>query len=899
MTGTTAARRQTTPPAGDAGAGRRCGGRSGPAARLARACAVLACLLLVAACAGSSGRSGAQEPGAPLGSGLSIAAAALGAGQTAVARGLYLSLVERFPEAPEPLLGLGYIALHAGDLDAASGRFLGAASLAQGAPETKAEALLGAARTALAGDDTAAARRHLLAAHALSPGAPTAAWIENGLAVAAALEEEYEAAEAHYARAVRNSSGHPRITANLVRMLVAAGRMDGIYRERDPSYWEDDDGDALRRLVDEPREQRSRTRGLDSRLLLAWPAIDPLPQRSHAEERLVARIGPAGSLSLTFRPAGGAAPAPSGGANAAPARPGTAAVSLSEPAAATGEGARQVPPPAPAAAAAAPREASPPDGWVVSPGRSRRWQYEGAAKAVATASPEIADVQLLSPQVLYVIGKKVGRTSVSVLGEDGSVQKRDISVVPDVAPLRALLGREPDLRGVLVQPVARGVALIGEVASAAAAERALRLTAASLPEETLVENNLRVGLDLAPLRALMVEESGLHRVRVQRVARGVALSGEVASAAAAERALRLGAASLPEDMLVENNLRVVPDVAPLRAALAEERDLEGVRVRRLARGVALSGEVASTSASALAMRLAAASLPEETQVENNMRIAGPQQVNLEVQIVEVQRSVAEDFGFNWEAFGRSDDLAGHGFRIGRALPNAAGGTGAGVPPGVSLGVPPTTVGGLISPSLVVRRAWADFGITAVVDALAKAGLANVLARPNLTAVSGETASFFSGGEYPLPTGFEDGVIVFEYKKYGVLLDFVPTVIDAGRIELTVRPEVSEPSQDSAIRVLGEVTVPVINVRRAETTVEVGDGESIVIGGLFRTASNEVESGVPLLKDLPLVGALFGHTSKRSDELELIVTVTARLVSAGPPPDRPAAEPAAMSSGYHY
>ena len=846
--------------------------------RFLRACAALACLLLLAACAGSPGRSGAQEVGPPLASGLSIAAAALGAGQAGVARSLYRSLVERFPDAPEPHLGLGYIALHGDDLDAASDRFLRAASLAQDAQEVRAEALLGAARTALAGDDTAAARRHLLAAHALSPDSPTAAWIENGLAVAAALDEEYESAEAHYAKAVRNAPAHPRITANLVRMLVAAGRMDeavSIYRERDPSYWEDDDRNALRRLVDEPRGQRSREP--DPRLLLPWPAIDPPPRRLRAAARLVALIDPADSLSLTLSPADGAAAAP----HAARARP----VPPPPPAPTA---ARPQPTSVPAAAETALPDARPPDGWVVSLGRSRRWQYDGAAKAVAAASPEIADVQLLSPQVLYVIGKKVGNTSVSVLGEDGSVQKRDIAVVPDVAPLRALLGREPDLRGVQVQPVARGVALTGEVGSAAAAGRALRLAAASVPEETLVENNLRVGLDLAPLRALMVEDPGLHRIRVQRVARGVALSGEVGSTAGAERALRLAAASLPEDMLVENNLRVVPDVAPLRAALAEEPGLEGVRVQLLARGVALSGEVASAAASALAMRLAAASLPEETQLENNMRVAGPQQVNLEVQIAEVQRSVAEDFGFNWEAFGRASDPLDFGFRIGRAL---------GVGDGVT--VPPTTVGGVVSPSLVVRRAWDNFGITGVVDALAKAGLANVLARPNLTAVSGETASFFSGGEYPLPTGFEDGVIVFEYKKYGVLLDFVPTVIDAGRIELTVRPEVSEPSQDSAIRVLGEVTVPVINVRRAETTVEVGDGESIVIGGLFRTASNEVESGVPVLKDIPLVGALFGHTSKRSDDLELIVTVTARLVNAGPPPDQPAAESAAMSGGYHY
>ena len=186
----------------------------------------------------------------------------------------------------------------------------------------------------------------------------------------------------------------------------------------------------------------------------------------------------------------------------------------------------------------------------------------------------------------------------------------------------------------------------------------------------------------------------------------------------------------------------------------------------------------------------------------------------------------------------------------------------------------------------------------MVDALARAGLANVLARPNVTAVSGEAASFFSGGEYPLPTGFEDGVIVFEYKKYGILLDFVPTVIDTGRIVLNVRPEVSEPSLNQAVQVVG-VDVPVINVRRAETTVEVGDGESIVIAGLFRNASNTREAGLPGLKDIPGLGVLFGQRSVRSEELELIVIVTARLVTAGSADRSVEARPPPRVSGYHY
>ena len=186
----------------------------------------------------------------------------------------------------------------------------------------------------------------------------------------------------------------------------------------------------------------------------------------------------------------------------------------------------------------------------------------------------------------------------------------------------------------------------------------------------------------------------------------------------------------------------------------------------------------------------------------------------------------------------------------------------------------------------------------MIDALAQAGLANVLARPNVTAVSGEPASFFSGGEYPLPTGFDEGVIVFEYKKYGILLDFIPTVIDSGRIVLNVRPEVSEPSLNQSVQVVG-VSIPVINVRRAETTVEVGNGESIVIAGLFRNSSNTREAGVPFLKDVPGLGTLFGHRSSRSEELELIVIVTARLVRANQAPEEARAPAPRRAKGYHY
>ena len=513
--------------------------------------------------------------------------------------------------------------------------------------------------------------------------------------------------------------------------------------------------------------------------------------------------------------------------------------------------------------------------------------------------------------------KRVGR-GVALSGEVGSAEASDrahrlavaslpegvavengLRVAPDVGPLRVLLAGEPGLERVHVQKLARGVALAGDVASPKAADRALRLAAASLPEGMLVEDNLSVALDLAPLEALMAAEEDFEGIRLNRIGRGVALTGEVGSQTEAERAARLAAATLPESALVENNLRVVLDSGPLRAALAGDPEFDRVHVFDFEHGLSLNGEVSSAAAAARAHRLAAVSLPADTPVENNLRIAGPLQVNLEVQIAEVQRSIAEEFGFNWELFGRSaEGVLGGGFRIGRQLPPPL--DEAGRPfigrPGT---IPTNVVDGLTSPSLILSRTWEEIGITGMVDALAKAGLANVLARPNVTANSGETASFFSGGEFPLPSGFKDGVIVFEYKKYGVVLDFVPTIVDDGRVELTVRPEVSEPSQDNSVQVAGGVTVPVINVRRAETTVEMGDGESIVIAGLFSSASNEVQSGVPVLKDLPLLGAMFGHTSTRADELELIVTVTARLVQAGPAPGEAVTAGSGQANNSYY
>ena len=352
---------------------------------------------------------------------------------------------------------------------------------------------------------------------------------------------------------------------------------------------------------------------------------------------------------------------------------------------------------------------------------------------------------------------------------------------------------------------------------------------------------------------------------------------------------RTSVAALASDGAVVGrwDVAVTLNLEPVRAALSADPDLRNVRVRQWRQGLELAGVAASTEAADRALELARAALPDKTAVINRVSVSSPQQVNLEVQIAEVQRNVSESLGINWEAVGRRAEGT-FGFRVGRLVPG-----GQELPAGtVSREGQATALFGSWSHS--------SASVRGLIDALATAGLATVLARPNITAVSGETASFFSGGEYPLPSGVEDGQVSFTYRKYGVLLDFVPTVIDRERIALTVRPEVSQRLAADSLKIL-DTEIPVIDVRRAETTIEVGDGESIVIAGLYRNQSDSTEAGVPALKDVPMLGRLFGAQTARSNSTELIVVVTAQLVgSTGARADTAEERGSRLRvQGYHY
>jgi pilus assembly protein CpaC len=164
----------------------------------------------------------------------------------------------------------------------------------------------------------------------------------------------------------------------------------------------------------------------------------------------------------------------------------------------------------------------------------------------------------------------------------------------------------------------------------------------------------------------------------------------------------------------------------------------------------------------------------------------------------------------------------------------------------------------------------------------KDGFVTTLAEPNLTALSGETASFLAGGEFPIPISQSLGAISIEYKQYGVGLAFTPVVLADGRISMRVRPEVSELSNEGAVR-LNNYLVPALTTRRAETTVELGSGQSFMIAGLLRNHNTNDINKAPFLGDLPIIGALFRSTAFRRDETELVIIVTPYLVrpSSGP------------------
>ena len=248
---------------------------------------------------------------------------------------------------------------------------------------------------------------------------------------------------------------------------------------------------------------------------------------------------------------------------------------------------------------------------------------------------------------------------------------------------------------------------------------------------------------------------------------------------------------------------------------------------------------------------------------NRLRTATPLQVTLKVRVAEVNRTLLKSIGVNLFS---SDPTSGFQFAIGQGTSGATSGAG-----GIFRANP-------IAGGTTLGAAGRLFGLdlTGALDLAQKDGLVSILAEPNLTALSGETASFLAGGEFPILMSQSLGSTTVEFKQYGVSLAFTPIVLADGRISMRVRPEVSELSTEGAVK-LGDFVVPALVTRRAETTVELGSGQSFMIAGLLKNTNANDLSKAPFLGDIPILGALFRSTSFKRAETELVIIVTPYLV----------------------
>jgi pilus assembly protein CpaC len=343
------------------------------------------------------------------------------------------------------------------------------------------------------------------------------------------------------------------------------------------------------------------------------------------------------------------------------------------------------------------------------------------------------------------------------------------------------------------------------------------------------------------------------------------------------------------------DVEVVYDTSLLQAEIKRRFPHANLKVSAVNGRIMISGTAPDGPTVDKAVQIAKQFGPE---VINSVQVSQPQQVMLEVRFVEATREAGRELGVQWNVFG-NNYLANIGNRTPAAqLPVTNTGGGLFSQPGVTVGGPNVPSGVKISPIEVagVLSGTAPFGvmvgkmikggldIDVIINALEQKGVARSLAEPNLVALSGDTASFLAGGEYPIPVpGGPQGQVTIDYKRFGVGLAFTPTVLSDGLINMKIEPEVSQLDFSRSL-VLQGASVPSLIVRRASTTVELRDGQSFVIGGLLQSVGANTLSQLPWLGDVPILGALFRSAQYQKSETDLAIIVTPRLVRPARPGD---------------
>lgn len=327
-----------------------------------------------------------------------------------------------------------------------------------------------------------------------------------------------------------------------------------------------------------------------------------------------------------------------------------------------------------------------------------------------------------------------------------------------------------------------------------------------------------------------------------------------------------------DEVIRSLNVVVSYDLPAIRKSLGTLLPNEFISLDVVNTNLALTGEVSSAAVADRAVKivneyLLASGGDKKPEVLNLLQISTGQQVMLRVRVGEIQRSAIKQLGINLSAI-KSNGNGIFTFATGGAL----GGTLGGINGGIALNNDSFGVGG-------AGFTTGSTNLNSALEALESNGLLKVLAEPNLVALSGENAEFLAGGEFPVPVsqGTSGGTnVTIEYRSFGVAIQFTPYVLSPNRIRVSVQPEVSELSNEGAVKLNG-FEVPGLTTRRAKTTVELAPGESFMIAGLISDKMQSQIQQLPGAGEVPILGALFRSSAYKRNETELVIAVTPYLV----------------------
>ena len=324
------------------------------------------------------------------------------------------------------------------------------------------------------------------------------------------------------------------------------------------------------------------------------------------------------------------------------------------------------------------------------------------------------------------------------------------------------------------------------------------------------------------------------------------------------------------------DISVSHDLTSLRDTLQRLIPGSSINIEALGPNIVLTGMVPNAIDSSRAAELAAKYVKNVKNVVNMLSVDSKEQVMLKVTVAEMQRNAIRRLGVNLPGAALEvgkftfTKVIRNAFPITSTAVSAASSAGPGLVPNVNAGS-------------AFQNTWSSGrnSITAMVQALERRGLLRTLAAPTLVAISGESAKFLAGGEFPIPVSQRDGQVTVTYKEFGVGVAFKPVVLSGGRISLKVSAEVSELSTAGAVT-FGSIAIPALKVRRAETTLELASGGTLAMAGLLSDDTRNNIDGVPGLRNIPVLGALFRSTDYQKRETELVILVTPYIANNGSP-----------------